>query len=773
MELKKYQKTTLEVLEKYLAAVKKYHAEEAAAGLAFMIVRTDATDKHPKEYQWAMEIGRSPFVCIKVPTGGGKTLIAAHAVGAIFKGYLDKRNDTGLVMWLVPSDAIKTQTLNNLRNRNHPYRGALDARFDNAVKIFDLSEAKAMKRDDLADNVCVVVSTLSAFRRNNKMWLKAYQDNGTLQPHFEGLNAADFDFLDKDKAGEIVYSLCNLIKMHHPLVIADEGHNVQTELSFDMLKGLNPSFVLEFTATPREKSNVLVSVAAMELKNAKMIKMPILLANKTPWQETISEGIAKRRDLEKRANKIKGEYIRPIMLIQAEQEMENRDKVYVDRIWQYLTEEAKIPAEEIAVQTSTRKELSEMSILSSRASPIRYIITVNALREGWDCPFAYVLVSVSHLGARLAVEQTIGRIMRLPNAGEKEDSALNQAYVFATTPNFNQASAAIIKGLEANGYEGIVGKGKTICPSDNEEYIRKIDDPDAVIPYINIRDGATMRKLDYIGDLIGDASLLKGKNAEIDFHLTANDQITKIDINEKGMLVRDAAGRLGLAYHYKDFTINDLLAWFCLRIQRGFISLDEMSAYLGRALDALLTRYSLQELSVHRYQIQEAVERKIDEIVETSAKKRFDNLRIGGLFAARGESFMCGDYISLASIMQEGFNKHLYERAAHMNGEELEVAQGMDNLDNVRWWLRNPEMNGFYLQGWKRHRFYPDFIAKTKNGKYIAAEYKGAHLAGDDDSEYKKELGAQWKKMGEGTHQFFWIEQKNRDQAINEIGQIA
>src|SRR3989339_856866 len=159
MELKKYQQKTLDELGKYIAGMINYPAEKAA-GVAFMIMRTDAQDNYSRDYHWVPELGRSPFVCIKVPTGGGKTLIAAHSVGAIFRDYLGERNDRGLAMWFVPSDAIKTQTLNNLRDRKHPYREVLDERFNNAVKVFDLSEAKAMKKDDLIDNLCIVVSTL-------------------------------------------------------------------------------------------------------------------------------------------------------------------------------------------------------------------------------------------------------------------------------------------------------------------------------------------------------------------------------------------------------------------------------------------------------------------------------------------------------------------------------------------------------------------------------------------------------------------------------------
>lgn len=763
MELKKYQQKTLKELSKYLAKiseVRKYDVEKSA-GMAFMI----GTDK---QYKWVPELGRSPFVCIKVPTGGGKTLVAAHSVGIIFKDYLGERNDKGLVMWFVPSDAIKTQTLNNLRDRKHFYREVLDERFDNAVKVFDLSEAKAMKKDDLASNLCIVVSTLGAFRRTNKEWLKAYQDNGALMPHFEGLDAVNFDFLEKDKEGEIIYSLANVIKLHNPLVIVDEGHNVQTELSFGMLKGLNPSFVLEFTATPKGQSNVLVNISAKELKKEKMIKMPIYLANKTPWQETIYEGIEKLRDLEKRAKKIKGEYIRPIMLLQAEQDIESKKKVYVGQIYKFLTDEVKISAKEIAIQTSKKKDLPDMKMLLGRQCPIRYIITVNALREGWDCPFAYVLVSVSHLGARLSVEQTIGRIMRLPNAEEKADSALNSAYIFAATQNFSQTSDLVIKGLQENGYEDIVSGGGGVSVAANE-FKRKIDDKKAAIPFINIKDGKKTRKLDYVGDLIGNGPILKNKNTAINFQFVDDSKIEKIDIGREGELVRDAAGKLGLIYHFKDFTKDDLLSWFRIKIQRGFIAVEEMNSYLKKVIGKLLIKHKLNELSVRRYQIKETIEGKINAVVYKLTKKKFGELVKEKLLISRGEQFILGDTISLLQVSSESFNKHLYEKAGEMNKEELNFAERLDALQNARWWFRNPEMSGFYIQGWKKQKFYPDFIIKTKKGNYIVAEYKGEHLAGSEDSDYKKKIGEQWEKLSEKGYYFRWVEKKNIDGVVGEI----
>lgn len=767
MELKKYQQKTLSQLQNYLLELRKY-PKDKTAGVAFMVTWTDAQDRFSKEYHWVPEIGKAPFVCIKVPTGGGKTLIAVHAVGAICKDYLGERSDTGLVMWFVPSDAIRTQTLEHLCDRKHPYREYLDQRFNNAIKIFDLSEAKSIKKNDLADNLCVIVSTLSAFRRNNKEWLKAYQDNGDLMGHFEDLETAKIDFLDKDKSGEIIYSLINVIKLYNPLVVVDEGHNVQTELSFDMLENINPSFVLEFTATPREKSNVLVDISAKELKDEKMIKMPIYLANKTPWQDTIYEGIEKLKDLEKRAKKDKGEYLRPIMLIQAEQEKESSKKVYVDKIHKFLTEEAKIAPEQIAIQTSKRKELPNREALLGKKCPIRYIITVNALREGWDCPFAYVLVSVSNLGARLSVEQTIGRIMRLPNAKERTDTALNSAYIFASTRNFNQASEAVIKGLQENGYEDVIPVSGGVAVLV-DEFKRKIKDKKIEIPFVNIKDGKEYRKLDYIGDLIGNEALLEKQSAEIDFHLIDDSTVVKIDVGKDGELVKDAAGKLGLIYHYKDFSRDDLLAWLRMKVQRGFIAIKDMNAYLEKAIDYLLKKHNLTKLNASRYQVKEAIEKKIDELIDSATTKRFSELAKSESMTASGECFIFGEQIRLLNICRDNFTNHLYEKAGKMNREELDLAYQLDSLHNVLWWFRNPDTNGFYIQGWLKGKFYPDFIVKTKRGKYFILEYKGEHLVGAEDAEYKEKIGKKWQELAGKGYVFDMIGKRNISAVIQGI----
>lgn len=763
LELKKYQQKTLTELGKYISEMKKYDTEKAA-GIAFILL----TDKN---YNRVPELKNSPFVCIKVPTAGGKTLIASHSVSTIFKNYLPERNDKGLVMWFVPSDAIKKQTINSLKDRKDHYREVLDQEFSNSVKIFDLSEAKAIKKDDLLNNLCIIISTLSAFKRNDKEWLKAYQDNGNLMNHFEDLNEDNIDFLDKNKEGNIVYSLANVIRLHNPLVIADEGHNIQTDLSFKMLEGLNPSFILEFTATPKGHSNALISISAQELKKEKMIKMPIFLANKTPWQDTIYEGIEKRNELEKKAKKIKKEYIRPIMIIQAEQEKENKDKVYVKRISEFLIKEAKIPEEQITIQTSKTKKMPEAKILLSSKCPIRYIITVNALREGWDCPFAYVLVSVSNLGARLSVEQTIGRIMRLPYAEEKEDKTLNSAYIFASTRNFSQTSDIIIKGLQGNGYEDVIPtkEGADIKIGEFNEFVK---DDDKKIPYMSVEDGKLFRKLDYIGDLIGNRFVLKDQDYKVNFKIKEDRTITKIDIGKEGELIRHSAGKLNLIYHHKDFTKEDLLNWFLIKIQRSFISIGEMKMYLDKIVNFLLKKHKLDKLGANFYKLREEIDKKISEIIDDFTTNNFSKLEKDNLIKAKDKYFNFPKILKLTEICPDEFNKHLYEKAGKMNKEELNLAWKLDNLNNIYWWFRNPENTGFYIQGWLKNKFYPDFIAKTKKRNYFILEYKGEHLKKSEDTIYKNNIGEKWEKLSDKNYSFYLVDVKNIDDIINKISKL-
>lgn len=771
-KLKSYQQRTLNELKEFLIDTNKLVAgsrleAEKALKLTFSLKNEDIP------YKSAPDLVNTPYICIKIPTGGGKTLVAAYSLSVVFDNFLQDKNGKGLVMWYVPSDAIRAQTLSNLQNKEHPYREILDSQFGNNVKVLTLEEALTIQKTDLQNNLCIVVASLQAFRRADKQWLKVFQNNGSLLSHFENL-VEDTDFLEKDEDGEIIYSLGNVIKINNPLVILDEGHNVQTTLSFEMLRLLNPAFILEYTATPRSESNVLVEVQASELKAEKMVKIPIYLTNTTQWQEAIRDGVEQRNKLEELANNEKRstkEYIRPIALLQAEQEKIDEGKIYVDKIKTFLLQEMKISEEEVAIKTATNDEIKNIDLLSSKCK-IRYIITVNALKEGWDCPFAYVLVSVSNIGSKIAVEQTMGRILRLPNATDKKNLDLNYSFVYTSSESFSKASSAIINGLEANGYSRAdlkENKGKIIL--EKLQYDRFIKDKNILLPYIGIN--SQRDTLSFSRDLIGEDFQIYDyyKPFEINFHEDQNRRV-KIDINQKDGIYRVTQGKLVLVLYPEDFSLEEVSNWLKRNVQHKVISSKEMNAYIDKVMIGLSKTHTIEELSLNRFRLREEVQIEVQKILDDYAKNTFDKLLTEGKLDLKSAFYTPEESILISRLSTEHFQKHLFERASQMNGEETDFAMRLDILENIEWWYRNREKEDFYLQGWKSGKFYPDFIIKTKSGLYILVEYKGEDRLSNEDTEYKTKIGKLWERLSRGNR-FFLVGKASMDIILKEISTLG
>ena len=440
LQLRDYQERSLNVLEQYLSAVAEHGAQRA------FVLTTN------RPYQPAPSLPGLPYVCLRVPTGGGKTIMAAYTVGIAARAYL--QTDRPVCLWLVPSNAIREQTLKALRDREHPYRQALDARFSGDVRIMDLAEALYVQRATLEGDTTVIVSTLQALRRDDTEGLKVYEPAGALQHHFSGLASELEAQLERREDGTIPYSLCNVLRLRRPLMLVDEAHNARTPLSFDTLARFNPSCIVEFTATPQTRhnpergeyaSNVLHHVSAAELKAADMVKLPIKLQTHADWKEVIGAALAARRELEDAARdeeRQTGEYIRPLVLFQAQAKSKTRQTLTVEVVKQCLIDDFQIPEDEIAVATGQTRELEDVDLFD-RGCKLRYVITVQALKEGWDCSFAYVLCSVADIQSSRAVEQLLGRILRLPRASRKQQPELNHAYAFAASPQFVQAAQSL------------------------------------------------------------------------------------------------------------------------------------------------------------------------------------------------------------------------------------------------------------------------------------------------------------------------------------------
>ncbi len=451
MELKSYQVHVMDDIGAYLdaldttnglhAAWKKYWGEKGVA-----VNPADGTGAP----SYCDDVGGAPNVCIKVPTGGGKTFLATCAVRRIFDRLPPGK--TKFVLWLVPSDAILTQTVANLSDPAHPYRQRLNADFGGAVNVYtkeQLLNGQNFSPDAVQGGLSVCVFCYASIRANptKKDDRKIYQENGNLLQFADWFDGKDLLLADTPET-----ALIQVVRRLNPVTVVDESHNAKSTLSLDMLRNVNPSFVLSMTATPAKRSNIISCVNARELKKANMVKLPVIVYNRPQILDVIGDAVHLRGVLEAKAKAEEaagGAYVRPIVLFQAQSNV-SADSTTFDKIKAKLVGMG-IPADEIAIKTAQKDEIGATKLLSPDC-PIRYVITVNALKEGWDCPFAYVLASLANKTSKVDVEQIVGRILRQPYARRHAAKLLNMSYVLASSNDFNATVASVVAGLNGAGF---------------------------------------------------------------------------------------------------------------------------------------------------------------------------------------------------------------------------------------------------------------------------------------------------------------------------------
>ncbi len=450
MELKPYQQQVINDLSLFLEHIQ----ETKDVKESFY----DFWSKHPRTplfpysgtaiEPYKNNIPRVPHICVKVPTAGGKTFIACNAIKTIFDAFPVEKPKA--VVWLVPSITILDQTIKNLKDPSHPYRQKISSQFGNKVEVFDkatLLQGSGFNATSVKEQLNIMVFSFDSLRAKNKEDRKVFQENGNLQS-FENLLG---------KENEI--TLGAVIKYLNPLVVVDESHNAESDLSVDMLKEINPCFILDLTATPRKNSNIISFIDALELKKENMVKLPVIVYNHQDKTEVINSSLQLQKKLELQAieeEKNGGKYIRPIVLFQAQpkngKDFLNADeeKSNVQKLKEKLIE-LKIPENQIKIKTANINEIKGEDLMS-RECEVRYIITINALKEGWDCPFAYILASLADKSSAVDVEQILGRVLRQPYVMKHNFQLLNVCYVLTASSKFLDTLDNIVKGLNKAGF---------------------------------------------------------------------------------------------------------------------------------------------------------------------------------------------------------------------------------------------------------------------------------------------------------------------------------
>jgi type III restriction enzyme len=637
---------------------------------------------------------------------------------------------------------------------------------------------------------------LQSANRETQDSLKMFQDRGDVHGFFppEGEQQAHQAAIEltpnlaayTDMFPMVKDSLGNALRIIRPVVVLDEGHRAISDLAFNTLYGFNPCFVLELTATPQDVqprggrnpregryANLLVEVTGRELDREGMIKMPLNLDPRqgNDWKATLNTALAKLGMLDAEARKLRadtGRYIRPIMLVQVERtgaDQRESGHIHADDVKDWLLT-AGFDQAEIAIKTAQQNDLRdpENQDLLSPANRVRAIITKQALQEGWDCPFAYVLCSLAASSNLKAMTQLVGRILRQPGALKTGVEALDECHVITHHADTASVIEAIKDGLEQDGLGDLVLRvaqdGKAASGKAARSLKRRpaFASTEIYLPKVMIVEDGEVRDLDYETDVLSaidwrgfDPKAIAERvpeNAQ-----AAESQLQRIRLADDGdeLFVGEtiAANTEILAFDpaHAVRMISDI-------VQNPFVGRE----IVGAAVTALRMR-GFDDARLGR----------LANLIVEELRKGLDverNIRAEALFKAKVAAGCIQFRLRLdgrnwrmpfsIETMEPEDGRQLLNRAGgslekslftpvyenELNSDERDVAVYLDGERTLSWWHRNVARTQYGIQGWKKAKIYPDFIfAVQRDGegrRITVLETKGDQLD-NLDTAYKRE----------------------------------
>jgi len=793
MELKEYQKKTLKQVKSYLEKLVELKAKNEKVAkvdpdlsINFPLKTWEKvvnTFYHSKKNGLGEEL---PNFYLKIPTGGGKTLLACHIIDLINRSYLKKQ--TGVVLWIVPTNQIYRQTLASLKNREHPYRQVLD--ISSGGRTVVLEKMDRFTKLDVEQNLVVMLLMLPSASRRNKEVLKVFKDSGGFGEFFPWEDDRDANeklmkkFPNLDYFGDengfygrvVKTSLGNTLRVLKPIIIIDEGHKAYSKIAQNTIKHFNPSIIVELSATPPQDSNILVNISGQELNREEMIKLDLHITNKASpdWKDAMLASVEKRNFLEQKAKEYEantGEYVRPICLIQAERtgkDQRGTRYIHAEDVKEYLIKQCGISQEEIAIKSSEKDDIEGIDLLDKDCQ-IRYIITKHALQEGWDCAFAYLLAILTNPSSQLSITQLVGRILRQPKARKTKIRELDESYVFCFRPKATELLANVKKGFEAEGLGDLAGRisvdeGDTESIESTKQrnigYRKKFKQFEGKIylPKFVIQEGISWRDVNYEMDILSrvDWTSVNLKGLE-DMPLAAmKAQEEKVTVGlsadkEKVIETKEfIAGEGGLEIN-KVFITRQILdiipnPWIAYDIGKTIIDIFLMKHDKKTVTNNLA--YIIEELRKHLEREKDRLAEQIfRELIEKKVLWFFLLVDKGG-YALRKRRKVRKTSKSLVRQDNTPIQRSLFDFIPEEEFNEMEksVAIYLDEQEKLLWWYRNLSKQDYYVQGWKKHKIYPDFVFtniddKRQNdyNKVYVVETKGLHLK-NEDTDYKKSI---------------------------------
>lgn len=793
MQLKEYQSRTLETFERWLRALSeaKEDARDNVARRTRLGRPVLPEHRNYPRHAWEqlaadgeLPPGAGPYVerydsaerpvphiCFKVPTGGGKTLLAAAALERL-------NRPRGLVVWVMPTRAIYAQTRSALRDKAHPYRQSLERASGGRIKLLEKDDRFAPA--DVAGGLCVMLLMLQASNNQiNRERLLMNRNAARYRPFFPDRDdvanrqlLAKKSALDQDEGG-IIHSLTNVLKLLRPVVVLDEAHKAYGRSAADQyartISNFNPSMVIELSATPRANiSNLLVDIAGTELKAEEMIKSPVMVTpvpEHIDWQDTLREAHTELEHLAGAADALEaseGRYIRPIAVVRAERTgPKQRDgiRVHALDVKDYLINDLGVPAYAVRIKSSETDELGQEDLLA-QSSPVRWIITKDALKEGWDCSFAYMLVLLDKTQAPTAITQLVGRVMRQPDACLTNREALNQCYVYCWTNDVSKAVQQVKNGLENEGLTGLADdvRGRQEAAETQPQVMLRrseFEGADIFLPKVLHRNGNDWQELDYDEHILPAIDWTRLKLPNVLTANSASQQLQTLALDVDGAVTANRGPRqlpvdkeVTLSYFTRLLSAIVPNPWYAADIVRHLLA--EMATVGYSDADTYDRRSDLAR------KLQESITSQIEQMAEQIFIAKRDSGTISFDLEHLESSYPVPQRYRISVSQRDHslqkasqpMHKTLFERALErdFNNLERDCAYCLDDHAAIQWWHRVVERrkHEYSLHGWRRQRIFPDFIAMAcepdSKPQLLVFESKGAHLGGNEDTHYKRKV---------------------------------
>jgi type III restriction enzyme len=720
--------------------------------------------------------------------------------------------------------------LKSLKNREHPYRQVLDISSAGRTQIVEKTER--FTKQDVEENLVVLVMMLPSANRRNKEVLKVFKDSGGYTDFFPSEddwinnknllksfpNLDCFEEEDVFGAKIVKTSLGNVIRLLQPMIIIDEGHKAYTASAKSTIENFNPSLILELSATPPKGSNILVNISGQELNREEMIKLDMHIVNKTTtdWKEVMLASIRKRNCLEDKAKEYyssTGENIRPISLIQVERTGKNQRSskyIHAEDVKEYLIQQCKIPSDEIAIKSSEKDDIEGIDLMD-KDCPIRYIITKQALQEGWDCAFAYILTILTNPGSQVSITQLVGRILRQPYARKTNILELDESYVYCFRQNAKNLLSNVKKGFEEEGLGDIYKR--ISFKEDNEEidetkerkvryrtHFQKFEGK-IYLPKFVIQEEDRWRDVNFEIDIL---SKIDWDKIEIDpmKHLT----LSSLEPKEQEITVGLSTNRNKVIRVSDNVSINGGLDVDALFITRHIVDVvpNPWVAYeiTNKLLNTIYEKYKDKKIVANNIifiieELKKLLIKERDQLAEAIFKDMINKKSICFFLLSDKGAYELPSSITFrknVNILVRNDNtqiqKSLFDFVPEddLNQLEQSVAIYLDEQEKLLWWYRNISRQNYFLQGWKKNKIYPDFVFTKQDeqnaddyGNVFVIETKGVHLK-NEDTDYKKnvfdlcnKIGSkkEWKEInsefGEKGIEFQVIFEDEWKQRIHEI----